>query len=45
MGLSDSRAKSLIPSALKNLLISLLPEGLRSDSRKAFHYVISDLNL
>jgi hypothetical protein len=44
-GFSDSSARSLIPSALKNLLISFLPEGLRADSKKAFHFVVSDLSL
>jgi hypothetical protein len=44
-GFSDACAKGLAPSALKNLLISLLPEGLRADSKKAFHFVVSDLSL
>jgi len=44
-GFSDSRGKSLVPSALKSLLISLLPEGLRADTKKAFHFVVSDFSL
>jgi hypothetical protein len=43
-GFSDSAAKQIGGSALKNLLISLLPQGLQQDARKAFHFAVHDLS-
>ena len=42
-GFSDRMGVGLGKSALKEILISLLPKGLRSKARKAFYYVTEDL--
>jgi hypothetical protein len=44
-GLSDQQGKRIAGSALKSLLISLLPKGLRDDTKQAFHFAISDVSV
>lgn len=41
-GFSDYQGKKIVGSALKRLLISLLPESLREETRKAFHFYVKD---
>ena len=42
-GFSDREGKSLVGSALKNLVVSVLPAPLRQDAKTAFHFVTTDL--
>lgn len=42
-GFSDHMGKRLTGSALKQLLLSILPQGLRPEARKAFHFYVRDL--
>ena len=44
-GLSDHMGMQIGGSALKNLLLSLLPKGLQNDAKKAFHSAVSDISL
>jgi hypothetical protein len=43
-GFSDQAGKSVAGSALKSMLISLLPKGLQQDAKRAFYFAVSDLN-
>ena len=44
-GFSDAQGLRVGGSALKQLLLSLLPESLRGDAKKAFHLYIHDYRL
>lgn len=41
---SNARGKELIWEGIKSLLISLLPEPLRDEAKKAFSYVVRDIS-
>ncbi len=41
-GFSDHAGKRVAGSALKSLLISLLPKGLQDDAKHAFYFTVSD---
>jgi len=41
-GFSDAQGKRLVGSALKNVLISLLPEAVRADAKSAFSFYVKD---
>ena len=42
-GLSNALGLEIVKSLPKRVLISLLPEAVRNDARKAFHFYIKDL--
>ena len=44
-GFSNGLGNQIGGSALKHLLISLLPKGLQADAKSAFHAVVSDISL
>jgi len=44
-GFSDSQGIAVAKSALKNVVMSLLPKSVQDDSKKAFHYIASDLSV
>lgn len=43
-GFSDAQGKRVSMSALKEVLLSLLPKSVRSEARKAFQFVVRDLS-
>lgn len=43
-GFSDQAGKAVAGSALRSLLISLLPKGLQEDAKKAFHFAVADVS-
>jgi hypothetical protein len=44
-GFSNQAAKHVAGSALKSLLISLLPKGLQEDIKRAFHFAVRDVSI
>ena len=44
-GFSDQAGKRVAGSALRSLLISLLPKGLRDDAKHAFHDAVVDVSI
>jgi hypothetical protein len=43
-GFSDAEAKTLAGSALKSVLLSLLPKPVRSHFKQAFHFAVRDIH-
>ena len=44
-GFSDQEGKRVVGSALKSMLISLMPKGLQEDTRRAFHFAVADVSI
>jgi len=42
-GFSDREGKTLVASALRNVVLSILPKPLREDAKTAFHFVSKSL--
>ena len=43
-GFSDRMGKRVAGSALKSLVLAILPKSIEEDARKAFHFYVSDIN-
>jgi hypothetical protein len=43
-GFSDQAGKGIAGSALRSVLISLLPKPLQADAKRAWYFAVSDLN-
>ena len=42
-GFSDARGSQLLGSALKNMVLSLLPKGIGEDVKRAFYFAVKDI--
>lgn len=43
-GFSDQLGLKIAGSALKNVVLSILPKSLSGEARKAFHFTVKDIN-